>query len=60
MTEQTGWNLRNQIAHGLIRPQECNIVTSVTVLHLFLLLTLFRLVETPTETKLGEEEELSA
>jgi len=48
MTEQIGLNLRNRIAHGLIRPQDCNIVTSVTVLHLFLLLTLFRLVEETT------------
>jgi len=50
MTEQIGVNLRNRIAHGLIRPQDCSIVNSVTVLHLFLLLTLFRLVEDGKET----------
>lgn len=42
MVEQTGWNLRNRIAHGLIRPQDCTEVEAVTVLHLYLLLTLFR------------------
>lgn len=42
MVEPTGWNLRNRIAHGLIRPQDCTEVEAVTVLHLYLLLTLFR------------------
>lgn len=42
LTEPTGWNLRNRIAHGLARPQECTEEAAVTVLHLFLLLTLFR------------------
>ena len=51
MTEQTGWNLRNRIAHGLIRPQDCNAVTAITVVHLFLLLTLFRLDETTGKTE---------
>ena len=51
MTEQTGWNLRNRVAHGLIRPQDCNIVTAITVVHLLLLLTLFRLDEAGGETE---------
>jgi len=42
MVEQTGWNLRNRIAHGLISPQDCTETEAVTVLHLYLLLTLFR------------------
>lgn len=42
MTEQVGWNLRNRIAHGLIRLQDCTEATALTVVHLFLLLTLFQ------------------
>jgi hypothetical protein len=51
MTEQTGWNLRNRIAHGLIRPQDCTSVTAITVLHLILLLTLFQITENNDENK---------
>lgn len=58
MTEQAGWNLRNRIAHGLIRPQDCNLVTSVTVLHLFLLLTLFRLVEEASQAATEKNTEI--
>ena len=42
MTEQAGWNLRNRVAHGLIRVQDCTEPVALTVVHLFLLLTLFR------------------
>lgn len=42
MTEQGGWNLRNRVAHGLTRPQDCTQTTLLTVVHLFLLLTLFQ------------------
>jgi len=42
MTEQTGWNLRNRVAHGLIRLQDCSESTVLTVVHLLLLLTLFQ------------------
>ncbi len=42
MTEQAGWNLRNRVAHGLTRPQDCTQTTLLTVVHLFLLLTLFQ------------------
>ena len=42
MTEQVGWNLRNRVAHGLTRLQDCTQTTLLTVVHLFLLLTLFQ------------------
>ncbi len=42
MTEQGGWNLRNRVAHGLVRVQDCTESTALTVVHLFLLLTLFQ------------------
>lgn len=42
MTEQVGWNLRNHVAHGLIRLQDCSQSTVLTVMHLLLLLTLFQ------------------
>ncbi|GIO99027.1 hypothetical protein J14TS5_41130 [Paenibacillus lautus] len=37
--EQTGLNLRNNIAHGLIDSEACNEATCMMVLHLFLSLT---------------------
>jgi len=40
--EQRGWNLRNRIAHGLIRLQECTAIESTVVIHLLLLITLIR------------------
>lgn len=41
LVEQTGSNLRNKIAHGLIHPSECNIMNNVLVIHFYLLLTNF-------------------
>jgi len=49
LAEQHGWNLRNRIAHGLVRREECTALQSTTVFHLLLLLTLF--------TTTGEDEE---
>ncbi len=49
MVEQTGLNLRNKIAHGLIGVEECNKNNSVLVLYLYLLMTSFVLNETKTE-----------
>lgn len=43
MTEPTGWNLRNRIAHGLIEPRYCARYVADTVLHLFLILTLIHI-----------------
>jgi hypothetical protein len=40
--EQRGWNLRNRIAHGLIRLQECTSIETTVVIHLLLLLTLIK------------------
>lgn len=54
MTETTGWNLRNEIAHGLIRPQQCTQVVADTVVHLFLLITLFRIGESAQLPKVEE------
>ncbi|MDD9783130.1 DUF4209 domain-containing protein [Priestia megaterium] len=39
MVEQTGSNLRNKIAHGLINSSECNLMNNILVLHLYLVLT---------------------
>jgi hypothetical protein len=43
MVDQTGLNLRNDIAHGLIKPEDCNETNAQTVLHLLLMLTCYRL-----------------
>ncbi|HET6385078.1 MAG TPA: DUF4209 domain-containing protein [Armatimonadota bacterium] len=42
-----GWNLRNRVAHGLIKPAQCTLPMVETVLHLFLLLSLVRLELAP-------------
>ena len=46
LAEPSGWNLRNRIAHGLIRLQECTALEAAVVLHLFLLLTVIKIVPT--------------
>jgi hypothetical protein len=38
MSEQTGLNLRNEVAHGLIRPENCTRSTVEIVVHLFLVI----------------------
>ena len=43
MVDQTGLNLRNEIAHGLIDPLICNKGTTLMVIHLYLLLTRYSL-----------------
>lgn len=43
MVEQTGLNLRNKVAHGLISFSECNRSLNILVIYLFLLLTVFRI-----------------
>jgi hypothetical protein len=43
MVEQTGINLRNKVAHGLISFSECNRSLNILVIYLFLLLTIFRI-----------------
>ncbi|WP_214626540.1 DUF4209 domain-containing protein [Paenibacillus agaridevorans] len=43
MVEQSGMNLRNNIAHGLIKAEACNKSINVLVLHLFLVLTIYGL-----------------
>jgi len=43
LVEQTGYNFRNKIAHGLIRPTECNRLNNILILHLYLVMTMFRL-----------------
>lgn len=47
LSDPTGWNLRNTIAHGLISWAECNRVTTETVLHFYLSFSLFEIA--PTE-----------
>ncbi len=49
LSDPTGWNLRNQVAHGLISFGECNRVTTETVLHIYLSFSLFE--ETPKVEK---------
>ncbi len=44
MVDQTGLNLRNNIAHGLIKFSECNEINALIVIHLFLILTRYRIV----------------
>ncbi len=48
LSDPTGWNLRNTIAHGLISWGECNRVVTETVLHFYLCFALFE--EAPTIT----------
>ncbi len=43
MVDQTGFNLRNDVAHGLIKPGDCNESNALMVIHLFLILTRFRI-----------------
>lgn len=43
MVEQTGLNLRNKVAHGLISENECNEVNGTLVVFLYLLITNFQL-----------------
>lgn len=43
MVEQTGLNLRNKVAHGLISEDECNEVNGTLVVFLYLLITNFQL-----------------
>ena len=43
LAEQSGWNLRNRIAHGLIRLQECTVLEAAVVLHLLLMLTIIKI-----------------
>lgn len=38
-----GYNLRNEVAHGLIEAKKCNLKNSNLILHLYILLTRFRL-----------------
>ncbi|MNR62620.1 hypothetical protein D3C85_1846940 [compost metagenome] len=45
MVEQSGMNLRNIIAHGLIKAEACNQSLNVLVIQLFLLLTIYELKE---------------
>ncbi|MGO4185337.1 DUF4209 domain-containing protein [Paenibacillus sp. TAF43_2] len=48
MVEQTGCNFRNKIAHGLIQSSECNLMTSLLILHLYLVMSNFVLAEEPS------------
>jgi|GEM_PF-2554593 len=45
MVDQIGLNLRNDIAHGLIKSSDCNEINALIVIHLFLILTRFRITE---------------
>jgi hypothetical protein len=47
LTEPTGWNLRNLIAHGLLSPGSCTRLEADTVLHLYLILTIFDIEKRP-------------
>lgn len=42
LTEKLGYNLRNEVAHGLIDPEKCNKSNSSFLLFIFLLLTRFQ------------------
>jgi len=43
MVEQTGLNLRNKIAHGLIKVENCNKESNILILFLYLQITKFKL-----------------
>ncbi|MFS7238671.1 DUF4209 domain-containing protein [Carnobacterium divergens] len=45
MVEQTGWNLRNKIAHGIINCSDVSKTKCITIIYLFLLLTRFYLAD---------------
>lgn len=47
LADVRGWNIRNRVAHGLIRPNECVEPVAATLLHLFLILSQFRYVPEP-------------
>lgn len=49
LVEQTGYNFRNKIAHGLIGPTECNRLNNILILHVYLVITMFRLEKTEQE-----------
>lgn len=40
-----GYNLRNEVAHGLIKIEKCNLKNSNLILHLYILLTRFHLAK---------------
>lgn len=57
LTEQSGYNLRNRVGHGLVSLDECNDIRAVILIHLLLILTRFTLTtfsETSTEAA-GEQ-----
>ncbi len=41
-TDQRGWNLRNEVCHGLSRPEEFNVAVADRVFHSLLVLSLLR------------------
>jgi hypothetical protein len=55
LADPIGGNLRNRVAHGLIHPQECTKPVVDIVLHLFLILTRFRV---SAEFQVQTEEEI--
>ncbi|OGJ91389.1 MAG: hypothetical protein A2268_00090 [Candidatus Raymondbacteria bacterium RifOxyA12_full_50_37] len=44
LTEEWGYNLRNRMAHGLLKQDECSFKTAVRVLHIALVVTGLRLI----------------
>ncbi|MFC1835952.1 DUF4209 domain-containing protein [Thermodesulfobacteriota bacterium] len=44
LVEQTGFNLRNDVAHGLIKQQDCNENNTLMVIHLYLILATCRII----------------
>lgn len=41
-TDSKGWNLRNNVAHGFINPDELNSFTNERLIHAFLVLGMVR------------------
>ena len=46
LTDQYGWNIRNQLSHGLLGTSSFNSVMADRVVHAFMLLGIFKLQET--------------
>ena len=50
LTDNRGWNLRNEVCHGCARPALFNIITADRIFHALLCFGVFRIVETAQDT----------
>ena len=43
LVDQESENVRNQIAHGEIEWEQCDVSTATTLVHMFMIMTVFKL-----------------